>query len=193
MLVGKGEAAYYAEEVYEFEMECPYCGAPMQVREVVYRMPRIGRTLLVSKRCPTCGHRRSEVVPLEARGRVRVYYRVEGPQDLYARVIRSNVASIEVPELGASITPGAAAPMIVTNIEGILRLFLEAVKSLEVMGEDVGDAEEELRRLAEEGGRFTLVLDDPLGISSVEPPKGVRRSGKVIVERVEGALEPETY
>ncbi|MCD6358031.1 MAG: ZPR1 zinc finger domain-containing protein [Thermoproteales archaeon] len=191
--MGEGEAAYYAEEVYEFEMECPYCGAPMQVREVVYRMPRIGRTLLVSKRCPTCGYRRSEVVPLEARGRVRVYYRVEGARDLYARVIRSNVASIEVPELGASITPGAAAPMVVTNIEGILRLFLEAVKSLEVMGEDVGDAEEELRRLAEEGGRFTLVLDDPLGISSVEPPKGVRRSGKVIVERVEGALEPETY
>ncbi|RLE97828.1 MAG: hypothetical protein DRJ57_04150 [Thermoprotei archaeon] len=193
MLVGRGEATYYAEKVYEFKIECPYCGASMQVREVVYRMPRVGRTLLVSKRCPACGYRRSEVVPLEARGRVRVYYRVEGPRDLYARVIRSNLTSIEVPELGASITPGAAAPMVVTNIEGILHLFLEAVKSLKVMGEDVGDAEEELRRLAEEGGRFTLVLDDPLGISSVEPPEGVRRSGKVIVERVEGALEPETY
>ena len=186
-------AAYYAEEVYEFEMECPYCGASMRVREVVYRMPRVGRTLLVSRRCPACGYRRSEVVPLEARGRVRVYYRVDEPRDLYARVVRSNAASIEVPELGASITPGAAAPMVVTNVEGVLHLLLEAVKSLEVMGEDVGNAEETLRRLIEEGGRFTLVLDDPLGISNIEPPEGMRRGGKVIVEKVEGALEPEIY
>lgn len=181
-------AACYAEEEHEFEIECSYCGAMVRVREVVYRLPRVGRTLLVARRCPRCGYRRSEAVPLEARGRVRVYYRVEGVRDLYARVIRSNLASIEVPELGASITPGAAAPMVVTNVEGVLRLFLEAVKSLEVLGENVGGAERKLKRLAEEGGRFTLVLDDPLGISSVEPPAGVKGGVKVIVERVEGLL-----
>ncbi|RLE69960.1 MAG: hypothetical protein DRJ43_03065, partial [Thermoprotei archaeon] len=113
----------------------------------------------------------------------------EGLRDLYARIIRSNVASIEIPELGVSISPGAIAPLMITNVEGLLYMVLEAIKSLQVLGEGgSGEALDTVKRLLERGGRFTLILDDPMGLSSIEPPGGVS-SGKVIVEVVEGILE----
>lgn len=179
----------YAEGVYEFWAECPFCESSMKIREVVYALPKVGRTLMVARKCSKCGYRHVEVIPLEKKRHIRVYYRAEGLRDLYARIVRSNVASIEIPELGVSISPGAIAPLMITNVEGLLYMVLEAIKSLQVLGEGgSGEALDTVKRLLERGGRFTLILDDPMGLSSIEPPGGVS-SGKVIVEVVEGILE----
>lgn len=166
-------------------MECPLCGARAVLREVLYELPSIGRTLLVSVTCPSCGYRRSDIAPLQVRKRRRVYYRVEGPEDLNARVLRSSVAIIEIPELGVSITPGAAGQFTVTNVEGVLRLVQDAAKSIEVLEGGAVNFIAAVEDLISKGGRFTLIIDDPWGISYIESLSG-SEGCKLLIEEVEG-------
>lgn len=184
--MGEGErVSVYARSSAEFRTECPLCGAEAVVRESVYELPSVGEAVLVSFTCTKCGYRRSDVVPCRVRRHVRIYYAVESPENLYARVVRSSVATIEIPELGVSVTPGAAATMLVTNVEGILRMIQDAARSIQVLE---GGAEGFVRRLEEiieKGGRFTLIIDDPWGLSSIEPPEGAC-TAKMLVEEVEG-------
>jgi len=175
----------YAESSEVLETTCPTCGARATLREVIYELPSIGKALLVSMSCPHCGYRRSDVIPLQIRSRRRIYYRVEDPEDLYAKVVRSSVASIEIPQLGVSITPGIAGQFTVTNVEGVLRMVQDAAKSIEVLEGRGTDFVEAVERIVREGGHFTLIIDDPWGISCIEPILSGGRC-KVLIEIVEG-------
>lgn len=183
----EGGVSVFTEESRAIKVECPTCGKEAELREIVYELPSVGRTLLVSLSCPHCGYRKSDIVPLQVRRRRRIYYRVERIEDLNARVVRSSVASIEIPELGISITPGLAGQFTVTNVEGILRLVQDAVKSIEILVGTTSSFTDVIERLIKEGGKFTVIIDDPWGISTVEPP-GEGRGCKLLVEEV--AEEP---
>ncbi|MEM0042512.1 MAG: ZPR1 zinc finger domain-containing protein [Thermofilaceae archaeon] len=174
----------YVESSEELEVDCPLCGGKAVLREATYDLPNVGRALLASLTCTRCGYRRADLVPLHTYRRRRIYYTVSDPEDLNARVLRSSVATVEIPELGVSITPGAGAHFIVTNVEGILRLVQDAAKSIEVLGEGSTGFVDTIERLISRGGRFTLIIDDPWGVSFVEPPKEARAC-KVLLEEVE--------
>jgi len=185
--LSRGErVSVYAQSSEELRVECPVCRSEAVLRESLYELPKVGRALLVSVVCPACGYKRADVVPCEVRKRVRLYYAADSLEDLYARVIRSSVASIEIPELGVSVTPGIAAPMVVTNVEGVLRTIQDAALSIEILEGGAKSFVEELDEVIKRGARFTLIIDDPWGISSIEPPED---SAKLIVEEVEGAAE----
>ncbi|MEM2795320.1 MAG: hypothetical protein QXY49_05655, partial [Thermofilaceae archaeon] len=80
--------ATYAVYSDESVIECPFCNSNMMVRESIYDMPDVGKVLLTSRKCSKCGYRYSDVIPLELKKHVRLYYRVDCIDDLYARVIR---------------------------------------------------------------------------------------------------------
>lgn len=179
----ENKVSVFTEESRTANVECPVCGREAELREIVYELPNVGRTLMVSFSCPYCGYRKSDVVPLQVRRRRRIYYRVEGIEDLNARVVRSSVATIEIPELGISITPGLAGQFVITNIEGVLRLVQDAAKSIEVLENTASGFTDFIERLIKEGGKFTMIIDDPWGVSVIEPP---RESGgcKLLIEEV---------
>jgi len=174
----------YAESSGEFRVECPICGSEAIVRESLYELPRVGKAVLVSVVCKVCGYKRTDVVPCKVKKRIRIYYAVDSLEDLNARVIRSAAATVEIPELGVSVTPGAAASTVATNIEGILRMIQDAVLSFEVLEGGAKGFAERLGKIIEKGGRFTLIIDDPWGLSSIDP---LKNSAKLIVEEVEGS------
>lgn len=184
---GNSEASVYASEGSNFSIQCAFCGSEAVVQEIVYELPKVGKALLVSVHCAGCGYRRREVVPIEIRKRKRIYYLVESGEDLNAKVVRGNAASIEVPELGISVTPGAAATLTVTNVEGLLRMFQDAAKSIEVLEKKETPFVNQLEDIIKNGGHFTLIIDDPMGISSIEPPSD-RCKLKLLIEEVEGEL-----
>ena len=181
--MSEGEkVSVYAQSSEELRVECPVCGSEAILRESLYELPQVGRAILVSITCRACGYKRADVVPCEVRRRVRIYYAVDSPEDFNARVVRSSAASVEIPELGISITPGAAASMVVTNVEGVLRMVQDAALSIEVLQGGAKHFADEIEEIIKKGARFTLIIDDPWGISSIEP----RGSAKLIVEEVEG-------
>jgi len=175
----------YAESSGEFSVECPICGSEAIVRESLYELPRVGKAVLVSVVCKVCGYKRSDVVPCKVKKRIRIYYVVDSLEDLNARVIRSAAATVEIPELGVSVTPGAVASTVVTNVEGILRMIQDAALSIEVLEGEAKGFAERLEKIVEKGGRFTLIIDDPWGLSSIDP---LKNSAKLIVEEVEGSM-----
>lgn len=182
---GSGEkVSVYAESSEEFRVECPVCGSEASMRESVYELPKVGRAILVSIVCKVCGYKRSDVVPCEAKRRVRLYYAADSLEDLNVRVVRSAAATVEIPELGVSVSPGAAASTVITNVEGILRMIQDAALSIEVLEGGAKSFVESLEEVIEKGGRFTLIIDDPWGLSSIEPSKN---AAKLIVEEVEGS------
>ena len=183
--MGEKRITVYASWESSFIEECPFCGSKsMRVREVEYDLPEIGKVLLVSYKCEKCGYRKSDLVPLARRGRVRAYLRVSCRNDLYAKVVRSGAASVEIVELGAIIEPGIEAPTFITNVEGLLARFKEAIERIEVLeGISASKAKEVVEKLAKGDMPFTLIIDDPWGVSMIIHPRG---EGKVVLEVVEG-------
>ncbi len=178
----------YGRNVGEFKIRCPYCGGEMVVREVYYITPDIGKVVLVSHHCSKCGFRKNEILPIERKGHVRIYFRVETEKDLQTKIVRSPTARIEIPELGLELEPGIEAPMFITNIEGIIARFIETLERIIVLGEEREKAEEKMKSLKyvllfPKG--FTIVVDDPEGLSQIK----TNDKGKLLIELIEGETE----
>lgn len=172
--------------VIEFRERCPYCGKDtLIVRQFEYEMPYIGRVFLVSTVCESCGYISKRAYPLEEKEPCRIEYVIDDEEDLKARVVKSDTARIEIPELGASIDPGPASQTIITNVEGILDRIRDALLAMISWAETKEEkikGEEILKKLNEviEGKRkATLIIEDPRGISRIIPPKGKEHKLKV--------------
>jgi zinc finger protein len=99
-------------------------------------------------------------------------FRVSKPGDLRAMVARSNTASIEIPEMELRLDPAGHSEAFVTDIEGVLRRFEEALERMKIMGNKTESAESDRIRgmieLAREGKlSFTLIIEDAQGNSAI--------------------------
>uniref|UniRef100_A0A7C1NYC0 ZPR1 zinc finger domain-containing protein n=1 Tax=Thermofilum pendens TaxID=2269 RepID=A0A7C1NYC0_THEPE len=166
---------YFGKKLGEYRTTCPVCGrGEFLITEIAYEVPALGPVLIVSKRCTTCGYRRNDMVPLRSSRRTRIYLRVECPEDYRAKVFRSPFARVIVPELGLDLKPSMAAEMFVTNVEGVLRMFLDAVEKYEVLeGVSLESLKERLTRVIEnQASTLTVVIDDDEGVSVCIPEPG---------------------
>ncbi|MEM4699990.1 MAG: ZPR1 zinc finger domain-containing protein [Candidatus Nezhaarchaeales archaeon] len=166
--------------VQRYELPCPACGEGMEVVDVYYDIPFFGKSVLTSMTCRKCGYRKSDVFSLEERPPCRCELRVEGPEDLSVRVVRSSMATISIPELGVEILPGLAAEGFVSNVEGVLRRVEAALEQL-LRDAETPEEEERVRRALEAVRRaaegllpFSLIIEDPSGNSFIFP-KGAGR------------------
>ena len=153
---------------------CPVCGhAPLVLRSLELELPYFGGALQTTLLCSACGYRHADMLLTRHREPVRLTLRVLTPEHRSARVVRSSSGTIRIPELGASMEPGPRADAYITNVEGILRKFLDVVRGQEA----VAGSEAERRRLGEVHARieamidgpdaFTFILEDPTGNSDV--------------------------
>jgi zinc finger protein len=145
-------------------------------------IPHFGEAMIIAGIC-NCGFRHSDTILLTQKEPVRFLLAVETIDDLDARVIRSSSGTIRVPELGVDIEPGFASESYISNVEGVLdriegivcfatRSAREA-KNLESTTK--GDEILEKIELARKGEfPITLILEDPLGNSSIDSEKAVK-------------------
>ncbi len=156
------------------EAPCPVCGrSPLVLRSLELDLPYFGGALQTTLLCPGCGYRHGDLLLTRRREPMRITLRVVGPGPLAARVARSSSGTVRIPELGAAMEPGPRAEAFVSNVEGVLRKFLDVVQGQEAVAETPADR----RRLAEVHARiermaageepFTFVLEDPTGNSDV--------------------------
>ena len=172
-----------AEAVQRYRLECPICGkGDLEVVEVYHDIPFFGKVVLTSMTCSRCGYRRSDVASLEIKPPCRYELRVESPEDLNVRVVRSSTATITIPELGVEIKPGPIAEGFISNVEGVLRrverVLEQLVRDAETPEEEA-KAKEALERIKEAAeGRlaFTLIIEDPYGNSFIAPRGGAPRA-----------------
>ncbi|MFX1520462.1 MAG: ZPR1 zinc finger domain-containing protein [Promethearchaeota archaeon] len=154
---------------------CPVCNnSTMKVTTREIDVPHFGQTLLYSSLCRNCGFRQSWQYPLEARSPCRYTLYVSEPSDLTSRIVKSNTASIKIPELGFSLESKMSSDPFITNVEGVLQRAKSATQTLNSWAESQEEKEKIEKKLQKIekaiAGElpFTLIIEDPLGISVIE-------------------------
>jgi zinc finger protein len=154
---------------------CPYCEREIQYLYQTENIPYFSDILIVTGRCE-CGYRHADTLILAGGEPARWEFRVEGPEDLNARVVRSASGTVRIPELGVEIDPGPACEGFVSNVEGVLERIDDVLAGVLTWAE--GEERENalaLRTrigLAREGSLpFTLSIEDPTGNSAIVSEK----------------------
>ncbi|HUK92693.1 MAG TPA: ZPR1 zinc finger domain-containing protein, partial [Methanomicrobiales archaeon] len=154
---------------------CPYCEREIQYLYKTENIPYFSDILIVSARCE-CGYRHADTMVLAGSEPARWEMRVETPEDLVVRVVRSASARMEIPELGVEIDPGPACEGFVSNIEGVLDRVDNVVAGVLTWAE--GEERENALALRERIGwaregrfPFTLSIQDLTGNSAIVSEK----------------------
>lgn len=162
---------------------CPVCGrSPLRLRSLPLDLPYFGDAVQTTLVCEACGYRHGDLLLTRHRDPLRITLRVRRPEQLSARVARSSSGTVRIPELSAATEPGPRAEAFVTNVEGVLRRFLDVVQGQEAVADSrpSRDALAATRRRLEAmiAGQqaFTFVLEDPTGNSDVEDPEALRHT-----------------
>lgn len=151
---------------------CPVCGEEITVtyhREII---PYFSDILIISAACE-CGYRFADIIILGEGDPVRWTMKVDDPDALSVRVVRSTSGRLEIPEMGLKVEPGPACLGFVSNVEGVLNRFEGAVEQALSGVETEADREKAIAvrekiAMAKEGRfPFTLILEDPSGNSAI--------------------------
>ena len=154
--------------------ECPTCGQGfLEFKDSEYLAPHFGRLLLSLTLCKRCGFKQSQVALLDEHEPSIYSVLVSSVDDLSIRIIRSDTATIKIPELNVEINPGMVADATISNVEAILLDIRDRAEFLR----DALDTDEERHKaenfleqlnLALEGKKsFTIVIADPRGNSKI--------------------------
>uniref|UniRef100_A0A7S3DST4 Zinc finger ZPR1-type domain-containing protein n=1 Tax=Entomoneis paludosa TaxID=265537 RepID=A0A7S3DST4_9STRA len=180
------------------ECYCPACGGGRGVTTVLPTiLPTFGEIMVMTLLCDDCGWRDSQVTAsgeIQRQGQI-LTLTVASPRDLNRQVVKSDAATLSVPQLDLEIPPSTQRGTLST-VEGILKKTATALESQQPDRLRLGDVEnfhrcrnviQRLRRYAgvendddsdNENDKealadvfpFTIILDDPAGNSFIENP-----------------------
>nr|MDO8134302.1 ZPR1 zinc finger domain-containing protein [Candidatus Njordarchaeum guaymaensis] len=173
---------------------CPYCATrSLELRKSETAIPYFGRVLILASICSDCGYRRNDTMPLEDHGPSRHVIKVSKLDDLRIKVARSGTGSIEIPEFGLRLDPRDESQSFITNIEEILVRFEESVNRLKKLGRTSKMAEcnkllHEISLARQGKARFTIVIEDTQGNSSVTKEDRILRSSLVSSKEYSGII-----
>ncbi|KAL9276329.1 hypothetical protein ACSQ67_026129 [Phaseolus vulgaris] len=158
--------------VMTFPSTCGACAASCETRMFVTNIPYFQEVIVMASTCDACGYRNSELKPggrIPEKGKI-ITLSVKNVNDLSRDVIKSDTASVKVPEVDLELASGTLGG-IVTTVEGLER----------VHGFTFGDSLDEnsrskwidfkarLNKLLSLEEPWTLILDDALANSFVAP------------------------
>ncbi|THU46788.1 hypothetical protein C4D60_Mb09t08580 [Musa balbisiana] len=166
------------EEVDTLPSTCGACAAGCVTRFYSTKIPYFREVVVMATTCDTCGYRSSELkaggeIPEKGK-RITVY--VQNIEDLSRDVIKSDMASVKVPELDLELASGTLGG-IVTTVEGLITKISENLER--VHGFSLGDSSDDWKRkkwldfksrlakLTSLEEPWTLIIDDALASSFV--------------------------
>ena len=162
------------------EQPCPIChsqaGLTLTVHtsEIAYFGEHTEMTLV----CDECGWRRTDFIPSEGKKPSVWSLTVNSAEQMSTRVVRSSSCTVRVVELGLEVEPGDNASGYISNVEGVLKRFEDAIgiilRSAISEGEEgIGQVEAcqeligRLSRVREGEDSVELLLLDPMGHSQI--------------------------
>lgn len=162
------------EELTEMIIKCPACSVEGKAKSIMKELeiPHFGKVLETSIQCPVCGFKHSDIIALEQNEPAKYVLEIN-KNTLTVRVVRSQSATVSIPELGVKVEPGPKSEGYVTNVEGILNRFEDAVKkALNLFDDDESQANgkntlKRIQDLKNGNGTATLIILDPFGQSKI--------------------------
>jgi zinc finger protein len=160
----------------EYTSKCPVCHTGnLVVRSMLYSVPFFNELAMFIVHCPECGFSHNDVFSAEQRKPSRFTLCVDDVSLLNVRVVRSGSCTYRFPEWGIDVEPGPAADAFISNVEGLLfrvRSVVETAGGFAELEEERMHASEILEEMdAALRGEFpfTLVMEDPAGVSGILP------------------------
>ncbi|VVA22702.1 PREDICTED: zinc [Prunus dulcis] len=165
--------------LYQVESLCMRCGENGTTSFLLTLIPHFRKILLSAFECPHCNERNNEVQfagELQPKGCCYQLKVPSGdPKMLNRQVVKSEFATIKIPELDFEIPPESQRGSLST-VEGILLRAADELQALQEERKKVDPQTAEaidqfllkLRACATADSSFTFILDDPAGNSFVE-------------------------
>ncbi|KAK7083732.1 nucleolar zinc-finger protein [Halocaridina rubra] len=157
---------------------CMSCHEMGTTRLLMTKIPHYREVILTSFSCEHCGYSNSGIQPGQYQEHgVSYQFSVRDAKDLSRQVVKSDHATVSVPELELEI-PGDGEKGEVTTIEGILQKTIEGLRQDQPVRRaqhpDIADQIEQfigrIYDLLELKNVFTVIVDDPSGNSFLENP-----------------------
>jgi zinc finger protein len=154
--------------------DCPVCRGKntLEMTSKTENIPYFGEIMESTILCKECGYRHSDTICLEEKEPVRYTLEIN-KNNLNARIVKSQTATLSIPELGLKVEPGPKSQGYVSNVEGVLIRFESAVATAMEWAEDNKIKGNALRILEKiENVKYgnevaTLVIEDPFGHSII--------------------------
>lgn len=162
------------ESLNEMIIKCPACSVEGKAKSIMKELniPHFGQVLETSIQCPVCGFKHSDIIALEQRDPAKYILEIN-KNTLTVRVVRSQSATVSIPEIGVKVEPGPKSEGYVTNVEGILNRFEDAVKKALNLFDDEESQKngkntlKQIQDLKQGNGTATLIIQDPFGQSNI--------------------------
>jgi zinc finger protein len=156
------------------KIDCPVCRCEnsMIVITKTENIPYFGEIMESTAKCNDCGYKHSDIICLDQKEPVKYTLKVD-KSNLNARVIKSQSATISILELGLKVEPGPRSQGYVSNIEGVLNRFHDAVIMASNLVEDEQSKEnaanilKEIEKIKAGENTVTVVIKDPFGHSMI--------------------------
>ncbi|GAA0148743.1 hypothetical protein LIER_08101 [Lithospermum erythrorhizon] len=168
------------EEVMTFPSTCGACTTKCECRMFVTNIPYFQEVIVMASSCDACGYRNSEVKPggpIPLKGK-RIEVHVKNIMDLSRDVIKSDTASVKIPELDLELASGTLGGL-VTTVEGLISQINDNLQRIHgfTFGDSLDDNRksrwlnfrERLDKLLSLEEPWTLIIDDALANSFIAP------------------------
>lgn len=163
----------------EIESLCTNCGKNGITRILLTRIPHYKEVILMSFSCEECGFQNNEMQSgsqIQEKG-IKLEVHLTTERDLSRQVVKSDYASITVPEIDLEI-PAKTQKGDITTVEGILSRTLAGLEQEQPVRKHMEpEAYEKIKKFVVRikslllmETDFKLILDDPSGNSFIENP-----------------------
>lgn len=155
--------------------DCPVCKekGSLELKTKTEEIPYFGEVMESTVQCGECGFKHSDIICLEAKEPVKYILEIDRDK-MNKRVVKSQSATIRIPELGLKVEPGPQSQGFVSNVEGILERFAKTVKTALSWAEDDISKQnavkilEKMDEIRNGDNKVTLIIEDPFGHSLIE-------------------------
>ena len=154
---------------------CPQCAVEesLTMLTISSEIPYFGEHTQITVLCDKCGWKHTDFIPSDGEKPGFSSLVIDSEKKNAARVVRSSSCTIRIPELDLEVSPGGSSSGYVTNIEGVIKRFENAIETIIRGGDEDQDSEiarqilERLRMVKEGGENVRLELLDPRGRSQI--------------------------
>lgn len=155
---------------------CPQClkDDALTMLAMSSEIPYFGEHTQITVICESCGWKHTDFIPSDGEKPGYSSLVVDNSEKCSARVVRSSSGTIRIPQLELEVSPGGSSSGFVSNVEGVIKRFEDAVGSIlrgNADDEKILQASlellESLRKMKSGSSHFLIELLDPRGRSQI--------------------------
>ncbi|MGC9133124.1 MAG: ZPR1 zinc finger domain-containing protein [Nanopusillaceae archaeon] len=113
---------------------CPICNSKnIEVKNIEYDFPKIGKAILYVFKCNDCGYKTSEIIPLEERQPVSFSIKVDSKEKFGKLILKSPYAKLILKEIDLEILPGIESKFEIKAVDDLLMNIKDKLDDIKVL------------------------------------------------------------